>query len=580
MPVEEDAYNTKVITLSRSGSLPEVIETSHDYAKVMDKEQLIDRKAVATVISNVGEGAFYDGVLRIVRTEDGSAWTGVPVSAWIGGIWYRKDVLAKAGLEEPKNWQQLLDVAQKLNDPANKKYGIALPTAESVLTEQSFSQFALSNQANVFNAEGKITLDTPEMMQALTYYRDLAANTMPGSNDIMEVKDAFMNGTAPMAIYSTYILPAVIKEGDPKNVGFVVPTEKNSAVYGMLTSLTITAGQKTEETEAAEKFVTFMEQADDLELVAVCDSRLSQAQALAEKYGNASVWDDPQAMLLAVKPDVVSVCSPNRFHYEHTLMALEAGCHVMCEKPPAMTAEQAREMCDTARKQGKVLAYDFHHRFALDTQQLREQVTNGVLGEIYVTTARALRRCGVPGWGVFTNKELQGGGPLIDIGIHMLDAAMYVLGFPAVKSVNAHSFQKIGTQKSCGQFGEWDPATYSVEDSLFGTIEFHNGGILWLETSFALNIREQSIMNVSFCGDKAGATLFPAHIYTDNNGELMTLMQREMADDNRHLRSMEAFINHVQGKPVMIADAEQGYIIQQLVAALYQSAETGTRVEL
>ena len=137
VPVEEDAYNTKVITLSRSGSLPEVIETSHDYAKVMDKEPLIDRKAVATVISNVGEGAFYDGVLRIVRTEDGSAWTGVPVSAWIGGIWYRKDVLAKAGLEEPKNWQQLLDVAQKLNDPANKKYGIALPTAESVLTEQS-----------------------------------------------------------------------------------------------------------------------------------------------------------------------------------------------------------------------------------------------------------------------------------------------------------------------------------------------------------------------------------------------------------------------------------------------------------
>ncbi|MBW9861080.1 extracellular solute-binding protein [Escherichia coli] len=259
VPVEEDAYNTKVITLSRSGSLPEVIETSHDYAKVMDKEQLIDRQAVATVISNVGEGAFYDGVLRIVRTEDGSAWTGVPVSAWIGGIWYRKDVLAKARLEEPKNWQQLLDVAQKLNDPANKKYGIALPTAESVLTEQSFSQFALSNQANVFNAEGKITLDTPEMMQALTYYRNLAANTMPGSNDIMEVKDAFMNGTAPMAIYSTYILPAVIKEGDPKNVGFVVPTEKNSAVYGMLTSLTITAGQKAEETEAAENLAASTE---------------------------------------------------------------------------------------------------------------------------------------------------------------------------------------------------------------------------------------------------------------------------------------------------------------------------------
>ncbi len=123
-----------------------MIETSHDYAKVMDKEQLIDRKAVATVISNVGEGAFYDGVLRIVRTEDGSAWTGVPVSAldWRYLV-SQRCAGKKRGLEEPKNWQQLLDVAQKLNDPANKKYGIALPTAESVLTEQSFSQFALSN---------------------------------------------------------------------------------------------------------------------------------------------------------------------------------------------------------------------------------------------------------------------------------------------------------------------------------------------------------------------------------------------------------------------------------------------------
>lgn len=264
VPVEEDAYNTKVITLARSGSLPEVIETSHDYAKVMDKEQLIDRKAVANVIQAVGENAFYDGVLRIVRTEDGSGWTGVPVSAWIGGIWYRKDVLAKAGLAEPTNWQQLLVVAKTLNDPANKKYGIALPTAESVLTEQSFSQFALSNKANVFDAQGKITLDTPEMAQALTYYRELSAYTMPGSNDIMEVKDAFMNGTAPMAIYSTYILPAVIKEGDPQNVGFMVPTEQTSAVYGMLTSLTLTSGQKEEETQAAEKFVTFMEQADNI----------------------------------------------------------------------------------------------------------------------------------------------------------------------------------------------------------------------------------------------------------------------------------------------------------------------------
>lgn len=263
VPVEEDAFNTKIITLARTGALPEVIETSHDYAKVMDKEQLVDRKAIGDVIAAVGEQNFYDGVLRIVRTEDGTAWNGVPISAWLQGVWYKKDVLESAGLSEPQNWQQLLEAAQKLSDPAQKKYGIALPTAESVMTEQAFSQFALSNNANVFDASGSITLNTPEMEQALEMYRQLAETTMPGSNNVMEIKDAFMNGAAPMAIYSTYILPAVFKEGNPANLGFMVPTEQSAAVFGTITSLTISNGQAVDETAAAEKFVTFMHKAEN-----------------------------------------------------------------------------------------------------------------------------------------------------------------------------------------------------------------------------------------------------------------------------------------------------------------------------
>ncbi|EOW6720141.1 ABC transporter substrate-binding protein [Cronobacter dublinensis] len=263
VPVEEDAYNTKVTTLARSGALPEVIEISHDYAKVMDKEQLLDRDAIKAAVAQVGEQQFFDGVLRIVRTEDGTAWTGVPISAWLGGVWYRKSRLAQAGLGAPQDWQSLLNAATLLNKPSGKKYGIALPTAESVMTEQAFSQFALSNGANAFDARGNITLNTPEMREALEYYRELAALSMPGSSDVMEIKDAFMNGTAPMAIYSTYILPAVFKEGDPQDLGFVVPTKKSAAAYGMLTSLTITAGQREEETAAAKKFVVFMEQAEN-----------------------------------------------------------------------------------------------------------------------------------------------------------------------------------------------------------------------------------------------------------------------------------------------------------------------------
>jgi carbohydrate ABC transporter substrate-binding protein, CUT1 family (TC 3.A.1.1.-) len=263
VPVEEDAYNTKVITLARTGALPEIIEISHDYAKVMDKEHLLDREAIGEAVKTVGEKTFYDGILRVVRTEDGSAWTGVPISAWLSGVWYHKDALAAAGIEEPHNWEQLLKASQALNDPAKKHYGIALPTAESVMTEQAFSQFALSGGANVFDAQGNVQIDTPAMSKALAFYKNLAATTMPGSNDVMEIKDAFMNGSAPMAVYSTYILPAVFSEGNPANLGFVVPTERSSAVYGMVTSLTLTAGQTEEETVAAKKFVVWMEQAQN-----------------------------------------------------------------------------------------------------------------------------------------------------------------------------------------------------------------------------------------------------------------------------------------------------------------------------
>lgn len=263
VPVEEDAYNTKVITLARTGALPEVIEVSHDYAKVMDKEQLLDRDAISAAIGEVGENTFYDGILRVVRTEDGKAWTGVPVSAWLSGVWYHKSALAAAGIQEPTTWVQLLKASQTLNHPEKKQYGIALPTAESVMTEQAFSQFALSGGANVFNAKGEVDINTPEMTKALAFYRDLAATTMPGSNDVMEIKDAFMNGSAPMAIYSTYILPAVFKDGNPADLGFVVPTEKTSAVYGMVTSLTITNGQTEQETKAAETFVIWMEKAQN-----------------------------------------------------------------------------------------------------------------------------------------------------------------------------------------------------------------------------------------------------------------------------------------------------------------------------
>ncbi|KQL41328.1 sugar ABC transporter substrate-binding protein [Bacillus sp. FJAT-25509] len=258
VPVEEDAYNTKVVTLASSGKLPAVIEVGQDYAKVMDKDELIDKDAVKSVISKVGEDKYYEGALKLLKTEDGKNYTGVPISGWVQGIWYNKQMLADKGFTEPKNWDDVLKIAKSFTNSGSKKYGIALPTVEGGFSEQAFSQFALSNNANMFDSKGNLTLDTPEMKEAINYYKELSKYTMPGSNDVTEVKDAFMNGSAPMAVYSTYILPSVYEEGKTNNIGFVIPTEKTKAVYGTVSAYTISSGLDDDQKAAAEKLVEFM----------------------------------------------------------------------------------------------------------------------------------------------------------------------------------------------------------------------------------------------------------------------------------------------------------------------------------
>ncbi|WP_408011209.1 Gfo/Idh/MocA family protein [Pseudalkalibacillus sp. A8] len=319
---------------------------------------------------------------------------------------------------------------------------------------------------------------------------------------------------------------------------------------------------------------------EELELVAVVSPNTERAKSFAERTNIPRFYSDAKEMYETEKPDIVSVCTPNRFHYEHVIYALEHGCDVLCEKPPATSAKQAKEMKETAEKNHCLLAYNLHHRFAEDVQIIKEKASDGLLGDIYVTKVQALRRCGIPGWGHFINKDMQGGGPLIDIGIHMLDAALYVLEYPKVQIVTAKMYQKIGSKKNEGTLGNWDPSQFKVEDSLFGFIELEGGRLLQLETSFALNIKETSLMNVEFYGDQAGATLFPAHIYTDQKGEFYSILEKESADSDRSQKSLAAFVDKCLGKDVMVADGTQGYLIQQIIEALYQSAEKGESVTL
>lgn len=321
---------------------------------------------------------------------------------------------------------------------------------------------------------------------------------------------------------------------------------------------------------------------EDIELVAVMSCDEQSAKEFAQRHEIPNVYTNSGEMLKIEQPDIVSVCTPNKFHYQYVIEALENGSHVFCEKPPSVSAEDAKKMYECAKKNDRILAYNFQHRFSDEALALRQSFCDGLLGDVYHTKVSALRRSGVPGWGNFINKEIQGGGPLIDIGIHMLDSALFVLGFPAIDKVTAKMYQKIGPYKSEGTFGKWDPTKYEVEDSLFGFIELKDGGLIQIETSFALQMKPKSVMNVQFFGDQAGATLYPAEIFKDDKGSLISLYQQEKSHEtNISERSINSFVDHCLGDhSKTIATGLQGYQIQTLIESLYVSAETGESVYL
>ncbi|MCK1193448.1 sugar ABC transporter substrate-binding protein [Streptococcus uberis] len=265
VPVEEDALNTKVVTLARAKKLPAVVEVSQDYAKVMDQQELTDNKLTTEVIKSVGEDNYYNGALKLVRSEDGKDFIAAPISGWVQGIWYNKTMLKDAGFEAPESWEDIIKIAEHFTDVKNKKYGIALPTVDGTFSEQAFSQFALSNGANVLDKDGKVTIDTKEMQEALSFYKELYQYALPGSNDTTEVNDAFMNGTAPMAIYSTYILPGAFEADKASDIGFAVPKKNDSAVYGTVSALTIANGLDENQKKAAKKFVEYMSKPEQVE---------------------------------------------------------------------------------------------------------------------------------------------------------------------------------------------------------------------------------------------------------------------------------------------------------------------------
>jgi predicted dehydrogenase len=247
----------------------------------------------------------------------------------------------------------------------------------------------------------------------------------------------------------------------------------------------------------------------NVEMVAFCDIIVDKANEAAEKYGKAEkkVYESYKEVLKDKTIDIVHVCTPNDTHAEIAIAALEAGKHVMCEKPMAKTAADARLMVEAARRSGKKLTIGYNNRFRPDSQHLHKLCEDGELGEIYFAKAHAIRRRAVPTWGVFLDEEKQGGGPLIDIGTHALDLTLWMMNNYKPKVVLGTSYHKLSQRENAANaWGPWDPAKFTVEDSAFGMITMENGATIILESSWALNSLEVDEAKCSLSGTERRAS--------------------------------------------------------------------------
>jgi predicted dehydrogenase len=323
---------------------------------------------------------------------------------------------------------------------------------------------------------------------------------------------------------------------------------------------------------------------DNVEICAVADISPDALKAMKAKYTEIRTYTDHLEMLKKEKPDIVSVCTPNKFHMANTIDAFESGAHVHCEKPVAMNADEASKMIEASEKTGKKLMVGLNNRFSNEAFFIRDYISKGNIGEIYHVRCGWRRRRGIPGMGGwFTNKQLSGGGPLIDLGVHMIDIAMYMMDSPEPVTVSASTYRKFEGVKTRnmnlpepGKDGVFD-----VEDLAVGFIRFDSGASMSFEISFALNSEEREERFYELFGTKGGVSYKNGKlkIQTEINDTIVDIIpdtdyKEDALDEFGH------FIDVIEGRAENISPAEDALKMMKLIDATYESAEKGKEVAI
>lgn len=325
----------------------------------------------------------------------------------------------------------------------------------------------------------------------------------------------------------------------------------------------------------------------DVQVRAVTDAYLPGARAAAAEYGVPVVHETAEELIADPSIDAVVIAVPNRFHGPLAVRALEAGKHVLLEKPMAIDVEDARRIVRAQKESGRVLMIPHQMRWEHSSIQVKEQIDKGALGWIYHAKAGWFRRKGIPGWGTwFTRREESGGGPLIDIGVHLLDLAFHLMGDVRPVSVFGSTYAEFGPKrKGIGTWGKPDwSGFYDVEDLATALIRMENGATISLEVSWAVHAEiEKNEPFLHLMGSEAGARIEgdEAVIYTEAFDRTVDVnLGRPSEDEGSRARMSRHFIECIREGKESLTNAMTGFACNLVLDAIYRSAASGEAIEL
>ena len=318
---------------------------------------------------------------------------------------------------------------------------------------------------------------------------------------------------------------------------------------------------------------------DHAEIAGVFDVVDEAACHAAEKFDVHTVYDSIEAAVGDGRIDAVDICVPNKFHTDTVIAALNAGKHTICEKPLAATSAEIERMIAARDRGDKLLMTAQHLRFEERSTAFQKMIDAGRLGEVYYARAFWLRRRMLPTTPGFIRKDQSGGGPCIDIGVHMLDLALHFMGFPRPVSVTGVAACKLA--KRDGVFNEWgafNADDLDVEDFAAGMMRFENGAALTLEVSWMLNIDQDETYGVHLFGDNGGGRWPELRFSHEQDGLLLDEQVTNIHKNHGHRNELRAFAEAVRDGGPSPVPAEQSLVVAQILESLYESADSGREV--